>query len=320
MAWLGVLGYSVRAFQLMSCSSVDGPRLGAGFLFAMFKPRDAGSCSFNVAVITLSIVLFVSFTLLSISPVVATGSLFPSAVMSVYTMYLAYSALQSEPHSEACNGLGRKIDAASGTTLAVGMLVTLLSVVYSAAKCASASNPSPFVLSAQSHGVLLPCAPVLHAEVPLLHSVKHRVTAACDVRRAGSNTTTFTLDESDDPRDHEWHLLEEGNMTSAGLDGAPEEQSMAPPRRTEDAPAGDRSLAEFRPVTYNYAFFHLVFALASAYIAMLLTGWGEGAEERGLMDIGWASVTMRLLTQWATGLMYVWVLVAPQLVADRDFA
>lgn len=116
----------------------------------MFKPRDAGSCSFNVSVITLSIVLFVAFTLVSISPLVANGSLFPSAVMSVYTMYLAYSALQSEPHSEQCNGLGHKIDAASGTTLAVGMLVTLLSVVYSAAKCVI-----PITLTLTAAGFLL---------------------------------------------------------------------------------------------------------------------------------------------------------------------
>lgn len=109
-------------------------------------------------------------------------------------------------------------------------------------------------------------------------------------------------------------------MTSAGLDGVPEEQSMDGSRRaTQDSAATDRTLAEFKPVSYNYAFFHLVFALASAYIAMLLTGWGEGAEERGLMDIGWASVTMKLLTQWATGLMYMWVLLAPRLLQDREF-
>lgn len=107
----------------------------AGFLFVWFKPPDAGPCSFNVAVITISIVLFVSFTLVSISPIVRAGTLFPSAVISVYCMYLAYSALQSEPHSEVCNGLGRKIDAASGTTLAIGMVFMLLSVVYSAFKC-----------------------------------------------------------------------------------------------------------------------------------------------------------------------------------------
>lgn len=89
-------------------------------------------------------------------------------------------------------------------------------------------------------------------------------------------------------------------------------------RRTQDT-SGDRALDEFKPVSYNYSFFHLVFALASAYIAMLLTGWGEGSEERGLMDIGWTSVTMKLLTQWATGLMYMWVLLAPRLLQDREF-
>jgi serine incorporator 1/3 len=82
---------------------------------------------------------------------------------------------------------------------------------------------------------------------------------------------------------------------------------------------GGRALDEYTPVTYNYSFFHLVFALASAYMGMLLTGWGDGAEERGLMDIGWTSVTMKLLTQWSTGLLYCWALVAPAIRQDRTF-
>jgi hypothetical protein len=72
-------------------------------------------------------------------------------------------------------------------------------------------------------------------------------------------------------------------------------------------------------VTYNYSFFHLIFALASTYIAMLLTGWGRGGDERNLLDIGWASVTMKLLTLWFTGLLYIWVLIAPAVVQDREF-
>ena len=53
------------------------------------------------------------------------GSLFPAAVVSLYCCYLAYSALQSEPHDYACNGLGKRLNAASGSTLALGMAVTL---------------------------------------------------------------------------------------------------------------------------------------------------------------------------------------------------
>lgn len=60
------------------------------------------------------------------------GSLFPSSTTALYIMYLCYSALQSEPRDYECNGLGHRLNAASGSTLVVGMLVTLLSVVYSA--------------------------------------------------------------------------------------------------------------------------------------------------------------------------------------------
>jgi serine incorporator 1/3 len=105
-------------------------------------------------------------------------------------------------------------------------------------------------------------------------------------------------------------------LTSAGLDGVPAEQGMT---RTDGA-AGGRALDEFtEPVSYDYAFFHFVFACASTYIAMLLTGWGAGWEEKALMDIGWASVTMKLITQWATGLLYLWTLIAPVVMENRVF-
>lgn len=65
------------------------------------------------------------------------GSLFPAACISLYTMYLAYSALQSEPRDYACNALGVRLSAASATTLATGVLLTLVSVVYSAFRAGS---------------------------------------------------------------------------------------------------------------------------------------------------------------------------------------
>ena len=43
----------------------------------------------------------------------------------------------SEPHNYVCNGLGNRLDAASASTLAAGMFLTLLSVVYSALRAGS---------------------------------------------------------------------------------------------------------------------------------------------------------------------------------------
>lgn len=266
----GLLALSVGAY--LACAGI------VAFLFYWFNPSSVeGGCSLNVVLIVLSILLVTVFSALSLSPHVQSGSLFPSAVVSLYCMYLAYSALQSEPHHYQCNALGGTLTAASGTTLAAGMLLMLLTTTYAAF-------------------------------------------------RAGSNTRTFRVYSSDD--DVERPLMEspagsrplpeddEGQpLTSAGLDG----QAMS--REDADQPKPrSRALDEFTPVTYNYSFFHLIFALASMYIGMLMTGWGTGAEEKDLMDVGWASVCVKIGAQWLTGGLYVWTLVAPMLFPDREFA
>lgn len=86
------------------------------------------------------------------------------------------------------------------------------------------------------------------------------------------------------------------------------------------APAASPAKDEFVPVSYNYAFFHMIFALASMYMAMLMTGWGEVEQDKERIDVGWASVWVKICAQWLTGLLYVWTLIAPSLFPDRDFA
>lgn len=53
---------------------------------------------------------------------VSNSSLFPATAVSLYCTYLCYSAMQSEPHDYECNSLGRRMNAASGSTLALGMV------------------------------------------------------------------------------------------------------------------------------------------------------------------------------------------------------
>lgn len=103
------------------------------------------------------------------------GSLFPSAVVTLYCSYLCYSSLQSEPHDYECNGLGKHFTAASGSTLAVGMVIAIVSVVYSAL-------------------------------------------------RAGSNNRTFM--SSREAAVEEGLLEKDAEGTSAGLDGEPQGQTM----------------------------------------------------------------------------------------------
>lgn len=231
--------------------------------FYWFNPSGAGDCSFNIFVMAVTILLTLAVSLGSLHPQAQNGSLFPSAVVSLYCSYLCYSALQSEPHSYQCNGLGKHFTAASGSTLAVGMVIAIVSVVYSAL-------------------------------------------------RAGSNNRTFMAAREEAVEEG---LLEtETDGTSAGLDGEPTGQSMARGRQE------GKAMDEFELVTYSYSFFHLIFALASMYIAMLMTGWGTGAEERDLIDVGWTSVWVKVIAQWMTVAVYAWTMAAPLLFPDRDFS
>lgn len=75
-----------------------------------------------------------------------------------------------------------------------------------------------------------------------------------------------------------------------------------------------------RPVTYVYSFFYLIFALASMYSAMLLTGWGNSNIQEDIVDVGWPSVWVRIITQWITACLYIWSLIAPFILPDRDFS
>lgn len=64
----------------------------------------------------------------------------PASVISLYCMYLCYSGLASEPRDYECNGLHKHYKAISTGTVTVGLLTTILSVVYSAVRAGSSTT------------------------------------------------------------------------------------------------------------------------------------------------------------------------------------
>ena len=55
---------------------------------------------------------------------------------------------------------------------------------------------------------------------------------------------------------------------------------------------------ELQGTSYNYAMFHLAFALGAMYVGMLLTNWSviTGEEDTPQTDSGWVSVAVKLLS------------------------
>ncbi|KAK9137167.1 hypothetical protein Sjap_007761 [Stephania japonica] len=220
----------------------------SGLLFIWFNPS-GHDCGLNVFFIVMTMILAFGFGIIALHPKV-NGSLLPASVISVYCAYLCYSALSSEPRGYVCNGLHNKAKGVSTGTLVLGMLTTVLSVLYSAVRAGSSTTfLSP------------PSSPKSGASRPLLES----------------------------------NTIEDGKNRKG----------------TE---------AEAQPVSYSYSFFYLIFALASMYAGMLLTGW-TSAQSGGseLIDVGWTSVWVRICTEWITAVLYLWSLLAPLLFPDREF-
>ncbi|KAF5452451.1 hypothetical protein F2P56_027447 [Juglans regia] len=110
----------------------------SGILFIWFNPS-GNDCGLNVFFIVMTMILAFVFAVIALHPAV-NGSLLPASVISLYCAYVCYTGLASEPRDYACNGLNNKSKAVTTSTLILGMLTTVLSVLYSAVRAGSSTT------------------------------------------------------------------------------------------------------------------------------------------------------------------------------------
>jgi hypothetical protein len=69
--------------------------------------------------------------------------------------------------------------------------------------------------------------------------------------------------------------------------------------------------------------FHFFMAITAMYMAMLLTSWGSHQSsidgKDPVNDLNEESMWIKIVTQWVTGLLYVWVIIAPSVMSNREF-
>ncbi|KAK4587100.1 hypothetical protein RGQ29_024001 [Quercus rubra] len=109
----------------------------SGILFIWFNPSGQ-DCGLNVFFIVMTMILAFAFAIIALHPAV-NGSLLPASVISLYCAYVCYTGLSSEPHDYVCNGLNNT-KAVTTSTLILGMLTTVLSVLYSALRAGSSTT------------------------------------------------------------------------------------------------------------------------------------------------------------------------------------
>lgn len=82
----------------------------------------------------------------------------------------------------------------------------------------------------------------------------------------------------------------------------------------------DKKLRSYK--TNNWIMFHLIMIVASFYICMLLTNWGDASFVKsaiGAYSANESSFWIKIVLSWASCLLYIWTLIAPKILPNREF-
>lgn len=75
-------------------------------------------------------------------------------------------------------------------------------------------------------------------------------------------------------------------------------------------------------VSYNWSLFHVMFALATLYVMMTLTNWYSPGNDVSIESINnnMSAVWVKIISAWLCFGLYIWTLIAPAVLKDRDFS
>ncbi|KAF7316987.1 hypothetical protein HMN09_00433100 [Mycena chlorophos] len=266
-----------------------------GLMFGYF----AGSgCGLNRFFIGFNLAWAIVITLIAINPTVqehnSRSGLAQSGMVGAYCTYLIVSAVSNHTHeSNKCNPLRSSESTARTTAAVLGAIFTFLAIAYSTTRAATQSRA--LVSNGKRAGAIRLPDDEGHAELGVVNTQPSktdspRYQALLAAVEAGAIPES-ALHEQDDDEDDE-------------VDS----------ETRDDERSGTR---------YNYSFFHVIFAIAAMYVAMLLNDWNvvsaKPQDHDNNIYIGRSEVAMwmRVVSSWICIVLYIWSLIAPVLLPDR---
>ncbi|ELW66770.1 serine incorporator 3 [Tupaia chinensis] len=251
-----------------------------GLLFTYYTKPDG--CTENKFFISINLILCVVVSVISIHPKIQEhqprSGLLQSSIITLYTMYLTWSAMSNEPDRSCNPSLLSIISQITAPTVAPGNSTAV------APTSPPVSKTGHFLDSESVIGLMVFVFCLLYSSIRNSNN---------------SQVNKLTLSGSDSV------IL--GDTTA----GASEEDDGQPRRAVDNEKEG---------VQYSYSFFHFMLCLASLYIMMTLTSWYSPDAKFQSMTSKWPAVWVKISSSWVCLLLYVWTLVAPLVLTNRDFS
>ncbi|KAF3707754.1 Serine incorporator 1 Axotomy-induced glyco/Golgi protein 2 [Channa argus] len=230
-------------------------------------------CTEHKVFISLNLIFCIIVSVVSILPKVQeaqpTSGLLQASVISVYTMYVTWSAMTNNPNHQ-CNPSLLSLVQPSSPTPAPGL-----------APPTSAPGNIQWWDAQGIVGLIIFLFCTLYASI-----------------RSSNNAQVNKLMQT-----------EEGQGLTVEYDAATGENGV---RRAVDN--------EEEGVTYSYSFFHFCLFLASLYIMMTLTNWYMPDTNYQLMQTSMSAVWVKISSSWLGLALYLWTLVAPLVLPNREFS
>ncbi|KAH6899069.1 serine incorporator/TMS membrane protein [Thelonectria olida] len=253
----------------------------------VFFARD--KCHLNQAVITINLILWLIVSVISVNPTIQEynpkAGLAQAAMVAVYCTYLTMSAVSMEPDDQQCNPLIRA-NGTRTTSIVIGAIVTMLTVAYTTTRAATQS-----LGLGNSNGIRLPEEDE-HDLVTQQPNSRREMRAEA-LRRA----------------------VEEGSLPADAMLSDDDDSDFGDHPSHDDERSGTQ---------YSYSVFHVIFFLATAWVATLLTmNFDEATQGGSFAPVGrtYAASYVKIASAWVCYGMYTWTLVAPIVLPDRfDFS
>ncbi|XP_045529860.1 probable serine incorporator isoform X2 [Pieris brassicae] len=246
--------YAALVLGMLACYALT--ITGITLLFIFYTKPDG--CDLSKFFISINLILMVIASVVSILPSVQEhqpgSGLLQSSVVSLYVMYLTWSALSNSagecnPSISATNEDPKEVWTSFDKESVIGLIIWVGSVLYSCVRTASSSS-------------------------------KITMSGHILAKKEGYDSI-------------------EGDGGEAG-----DSEEKVYDNEAEDT-------------AYSWSFFHFVFAMATLYVMMTLTNWYNPSSQLSKQNV--ASMWIKVTSSWLCVGLYVWTLVAPALLPDREF-
>lgn len=233
-------------------------------------------CSLHQFFVSFNMILCIGFSAFSVSSKVQDAQprsgLLQSSVVTMYTMYLTWSAMTNNPDKTCNPSLMTIVEGMANPGSSVGNV--------------TAGPPSPNTNKTWDGesilGVIVFFVCVLYSSI--------RNSSQSNIDRLTFNDHVVLDEEST------------GDMDDASSD--------------KDKKVYDN---EKEAVAYSYFFFHFMFFLAALYIMMTLTNWYKPDKTFKHLESSMPAVWVKMASCWICVAMYIWTLIAPLVLSNREF-